>query len=71
MSKIHTRLKRRFNLSHNKKHTLKDKTKNKPKTFKTEEAAKKYAEKNKITNYELINLKSPESSSKKIKIITK
>lgn len=40
-----------------------------PKSFKTEEAAKKWAESNNISNYTLKNLKSPESSTKKIVVI--
>jgi hypothetical protein len=42
-----------------------------PKSFKTEEAAKKWAEANKITNYTLKNLKSTENKSKKIVVIKK
>lgn len=42
-----------------------------PKSFKSEEAAKKWAEANKITNYTLKNLKSPESKTKKIVVIKK
>ena len=42
-----------------------------PKTFKTEESAKTYAEKHGIKNYELENLKNPESETKKIKIVQK
>ncbi len=42
-----------------------------PKTFKTEEAAKKYAESNKIANYTLVNMKSESSKDKKIKIVSK
>jgi len=45
------------------------KTSIRPKTFKTEEAAKKYAEEKKIKIYKLENLKSPESKAKKIRII--
>ncbi len=41
-----------------------------PKTFKTEESAKKYAEKHKIKDYKLVNLRSAESEDKKLKIIT-
>ncbi len=41
------------------------------KTFKTEEAAKKYAEANKIKDYSLENLKSPESKQKKFRIVIK
>jgi len=71
LGKIHTRLKRKLNLCHNKKHTLKAKTSFRPKTFKTEEAANKYAEANKIKSYILENIKSPESKTKKIRIIKK
>jgi len=39
-----------------------------PKTFKTEEAAKKYAEEHKMKNYTLHNLKSSEAREKKIRI---
>ncbi|MBR9692172.1 hypothetical protein GOV06_05305 [Candidatus Woesearchaeota archaeon] len=42
-----------------------------PKTFKTEEAAKVYAEKKGIKDYKLVNLKSPESKIKKIKVVAK
>ena len=42
-----------------------------PKTFKTEEAAKKYAEANKIANYLLVNLKNKISKTKKLKIVQK
>ena len=40
-----------------------------PKTFKTEESAKAYADKNGIKKYSLKNLKSPESSAKKLLIV--
>lgn len=40
-----------------------------PKTFKTEDAAKEYAEANGITKYTLRNVKSTEAKVKKIKII--
>lgn len=39
------------------------------KSFRTEEAANKWAEANKITSYILKNLKSPESKKKKIIIV--
>jgi hypothetical protein len=39
------------------------------KSFKTEEAAKAYADKNGIKNYTLKNLKYPEAKEKKFKII--
>lgn len=40
-----------------------------PKTFKSEEAAKEWAKEQGITNYQLENLKSPESTTKKIRIL--
>jgi hypothetical protein len=40
-----------------------------PKTFKTEEAAKQYAQENGISKYVLENMKSPEASEKKIRIV--
>ena len=43
--------------------------KSRPKTFKTEEAAKKYAEVNKIKKYALRHLTPAGSSKKKIQII--
>jgi len=39
-----------------------------PKTFKTEESAKKYAEEQGIKAYKLENLKSTESQTKKFRI---
>jgi hypothetical protein len=42
-----------------------------PKTFKTEEAAKAYALKNKIKEYTLVNLKSSEAKTKKLRIMVK
>jgi len=42
-----------------------------PKTFKTEEAAKTWAKTNNVTDFKLKNMKSPESAVKKIKIISK
>ncbi len=41
-----------------------------PKTFKTEEAAKTWAEKKGLKDYKLVNLKSPESKTKKIEVIS-
>lgn len=40
-----------------------------PKTFKTEEAANKWAKEQGFTDYKLKNLKSTESSEKKIQVI--
>jgi hypothetical protein len=42
-----------------------------PKTFISEDAAKKYAEANKISSYELVNLKNDASSTKKFRIVLK
>ena len=41
-----------------------------PKTFKSEESAKKWAEANKVKNYGLVDLKK-EKKEKKIKILVK
>jgi len=43
--------------------------KSRPKTFKTEQAAKLWADKKGIKSYRLVNLKSPESSTKKIRVV--
>ena len=40
------------------------------KTFKTEDAAKVWASAQGIKNYSLLNLKSPESSEKKIRVVS-
>jgi hypothetical protein len=40
-----------------------------PKTFKSEEAAKKWAESQKITKYSIVNLKNPESASRKLRVV--
>ena len=71
MPKIHTRTKRKYNVAHNKRGVQTKKRKKRPKTFKSEESAKKWAENNKIKDYELINLKSSESKTKKIRVIPK
>lgn len=39
------------------------------KTFKTEAAAKRWAEKNKLESYKLVNLKSSDSKSKKFRVV--
>ena len=44
---------------------------NRPKTFKSEEAAKAWAEKKGIASYDLKNLRSPEGKTKKIQVIRK
>ncbi len=40
-----------------------------PRTFDTEDKAKAWADKNGIKEYKLENLKSPESSTKKIRVV--
>ena len=47
----------------------KKRTKKKPKTFKSEEAAKKYAEAKGIKNYKLIDLQPFNPKRTKIKIV--
>ena len=42
---------------------------NRPKTFKTEESAKAWAEKQGIKKYSLHNRRSPESKTKKLRVI--
>lgn len=72
MSKIHTRTKRKYSLSTkfgHKRFFSNIKPKNRPKTFKSEEKAKEWAEKQGLKDYKLLNLKSEESSKKKIKVI--
>ena len=44
--------------------------KSRPKTFKTEELAKKYAEAQGLKDYTLVNSKSPESKEKKLRIVS-
>ncbi|MDP7116220.1 MAG: hypothetical protein QF915_04130 [Candidatus Woesearchaeota archaeon] len=43
--------------------------KKRPKTFKSEEAAKKWAEKKKITEHRLVHITHPDSKKKKIKVV--
>lgn len=64
MAKLHTRQKRKLRMKVNKERNRKKRAK----TFKTEEAAKKYAEAKGIKNYQLVNLKSTASKQKKIRI---
>jgi hypothetical protein len=69
MRKIHTRAKKKLglgtHLSHRSRILNKSKKKG-PKTFKTEEVAKKYAEDNNIKNFELKKVKK----NKKFQIIS-
>ncbi len=69
MVKVHTRAKRKYGIAHSRSKIPTGIKKKGAKTFKTEEAAKKYAETKKIQNYSLINLKSSESKTKKVKIV--
>jgi hypothetical protein len=67
MAKGHTRRKRKFRMT-----GLTGRSrKTRPKTFKTEDAAKKYAESKGIKDYKLVNLKSSSSKRKKIKVVSK
>jgi len=69
MKKIHTRAKRKLKLSKNKSHKKRIK-KNRPKTFRNEESARKYAESKGIKNYNLVNLKLG-GNQKKLKVVSK
>lgn len=65
MAKIHTRLKRKLRMKVSRKRNRAPR----PKTFKTEEAAKRYAEAKGIKDYKLVNLRSSSSKRKKLRII--
>ena len=65
MAKIHTRVKRKFRMVGSKRRYREKR----PKTFKTEEAAKKYAEQKGIKSYKLVNLRSSGSKRKKLRIV--
>lgn len=69
MSKVHTRTKRKYGIAHSSSKIPSGKKKKGAKTFKSEELAKKYAETNKILKYTLVNMKSSESKTKKVKIV--
>ena len=65
MAKLHTRQKRKLRM-----HGIKGRNrKPKPKTFKTEEKAKKYAEAKGIKNYGLVDLAISSPNRKKLKIV--
>ena len=49
--------------------TAKRRKRDRAKTFKTEESAKEWAEKKGLKDYKLVNLKSPDNKTKKIKVI--
>jgi hypothetical protein len=68
MKKIHTREKRKLGLTHNRSHKKRIKV-NKPKTFKTEASAKKYAEFQGLKSYDLVNLKI--GDKKKLRVVSK
>jgi len=70
MTKVHSRIKRKLGIStHKGTHLKQYKKKKRSKSFKTEELAKRWAAKNNIKNFELINLRNELSKSKKIKVI--
>ena len=74
MKKIHTRIKRKFGLSTGKNwyYTFFHKNlieKKRPKTFKTEESAKKWAEAQGLKKFELKNIRIG-TKDKKIRVIT-
>jgi hypothetical protein len=65
MVKLHTRQKRKLKM-----YRVKGRNRAKrPKTFKSEEAAKKYAEAKGIKNYKLIDLQELNPNRNKIKIV--
>ncbi|MFP4111806.1 MAG: hypothetical protein ACLFPQ_05525 [Candidatus Woesearchaeota archaeon] len=65
MVKTHTRQKRKFRMRRV-NYFQKEK---RPKTFKSEEEAIKYAKENSIKNYKLINLWDAKPSKRKIRIV--
>jgi hypothetical protein len=65
MPKLHTRQKRKLRMRR-----VKNKNrKTRPKTFKTEQSAKKYAETKGIKKYKLVDLKSTNPKEHKFKIV--
>ena len=73
MSKIHTKAKRKTGAGTHRRKPVSPsrKRKKRPKTFSSEDLAKKWAEKNNIKNYELVNLRIGNRKDKKIKIVVK
>jgi len=65
MPKVHTRIKRKLRMFS----STKKSRKKRPKTFKSEEAAKKYAEAKGIKNYKLVDLQPFNPKRTKIKIV--
>jgi hypothetical protein len=67
MAKLHTRQKRKLKM-----HGLGGRNrKPRPKTFKSEEAARKYAEAKGLKNYELVDIAITRPNVKKLKIVLK
>lgn len=64
MAKVHTRIKRKIR-------TFGRNRKVRPKTFKTEEAAKKYAESKGLKDFELKNLHAAKQTSDKFRVVAK
>lgn len=69
--KTHTKKKRYFGSpSHHQNIRLKSRKRSlRPRTFKTEEAAKAYAEKQGMKKYEVVNLRGEFSKEKKLKLV--
>jgi len=65
MQKVHTRVKRKLRMFR----ILGSNRKKRPKTFKSEQAAKKYAEAKGIKKYKLVNLHPFNPKKTKIKIV--
>jgi len=65
MARIHTRVARKLRMFGSRKKS----SKKKPKTFRSEEAAKKYAEAKGIKKYNLVNLQPFNPKKTKIKIV--
>lgn len=65
MPKIHTRVKRKLRMFR----VRNNNSKKRPKTFKSEEAAKKYAEAKGSKNYKLVDLQEFNPNKCKIKIV--
>lgn len=65
MPKIHTRVKRKLKMFR----VRNNNSKKRPKTFKSEEAAKKYAEAKGLKNYKLVDLQELNLNKCKIKIV--
>jgi len=69
MKKIHTRAKRKLKLSRNVGHKKRIKKK-RPKTFRSEESARRYTEARGIKSYSIINTRFS-GKDKKLKIVEK